>query len=132
MKRAESLLMQWDKEVPSSERHPVYMRLPVSDHQRLKALQAIYKNRSINDFLCDFVNTMLDEVIESLPIHRYTEEDVSDFMKFHGLDPYDDSVSVAGQPHVGDAYGPRIHFNCELEKIRQSSDELQKEEVANS
>ena len=71
----------------------------------------------MNDLVCDLVSSMLDEVIDSLPVDHYTQKDIDHITEIGHMPPAN-SVTF-GRPEVGKAYGLKVDFENALRRIQE-------------
>lgn len=105
MNNVKSLLKNWALPDRSADRTQLTLRLPFTDYARLQALKEVYPSRSLNEFVCDLLETGLDEVVESLPSWEVSEHE-AEFPE-----------------EVGAIAGPRVVFDVAYARILKSESE---------
>lgn len=116
------LVQTWALPDRSSDRQQLTLRLNYDLYAKLHALKEIYKSRSVNDMINDVLQAGLDEIIESLPSYKISEEEAIELAIDRGGSP---------QNYSDVRTGPRIFFDSAYRRIlEEKQDEKPQEEAA--
>lgn len=115
--QTKELVSVWAMSESSQERKQVTLRLDLDNFTKLHALKELF-NRPVNEMINDLVKVGLEEVIQNLPCHTFTERDLTFEDVQMGL-------------NVGDSYGPRVTFEHILIKVKSDIEsQLESKEAA--
>ena len=112
--RLKNLLDTWSLPDRTEERTQITLRISYELYCRLHAIKAVYPNRSVNDIICDLLNTSTAELIDLFLVYEVTQDDVFEQLQ--------NGVPEECCDSVGSSYGPLMLYRKAYRSLLESKE----------